>query len=240
MFSIITVTPDLPNRANDWPSFGSHGRSLHPVPRPYPVENQETTADQPFNTLGNQQIKPVIKSPPPFGEPTQQSRCGSHIASTARTIAFIGDHRFPPPRPPSTNGRVFEVSSLSFAESFRTAMAMQRPKTDAAAPVAFQPISLDSFKETDAPVTSCEITYQKVDTTKVRKMRRRTPAPRKKHTLLTPAEQPPSSPQVLQSVQVTKPADSRHLDLPTPEPPSAPPWNGPLRHLSSHHEMTRF
>ena len=201
--SIKTANKNLLNPANDWANFGSYGRSMHPVSRD---TNQDPIANQPFTTLGNQQINPVSKSSPPYGEPTQHSKGESHSAGHARTIAFIGDHRFPPPRPPSTNDRVSEVSSLSFAESYKIAMEMQRPKTEEEASVAFQSISLECFKETDAQVTSCEVKFQKVDTTKVRKIRRReqrlrwaAPAPRKELAMLKPAEQSPSSSQVLPS-----------------------------------------
>ena len=194
------ATQNLPS--HDWANFGSHRPALSTVPRPSndnATANDERTtrkfsfAEPPAavkqltNNFGIQDKTPVSIFSLPFGEPTQHSKGESHISSPARTIAFIGDHRFPPPRPPSTNGRDHQVCSLSFAEAITTALAMQTPKIDATASVAFQPTSLDCFKETDAPVRSCEIKFQTVDTAQVRKMRRRTrrlrwaaPAPARK------------------------------------------------------------
>ena len=109
---------------------------------------------------------------------------------------------------------------------------MQPPMNRAAAPDPFHPASHECFKARDALVTSCEINVRKVDTTHVRKMRRRTrrlrwaapaPACKSKRAGLEPRPAVPtaSPPQATLSCEKSNPAGNRHPNSP-PTVHSAP------------------
>lgn len=125
------VSQNLPKNDN-WASFGLH----HPAPHPEVTHDKTNTKhkemfaataaadslEQATNILDNQDNIWVSNYSPP-GAPNSNSE--SHIASSARTIAFHCYHRYPPVRPPSTETRGpprsndcgSQVSSLSFDEA---------------------------------------------------------------------------------------------------------------------------
>ena len=108
-------------------------------------------------------------------------------------------------------------------------MSMQPPTAAATAPAAFQPASHGCFTERDALVTSCEIKVRRVDTTQVRKMRRRARRLRwaapplvrksKREDLEPRTAVPTTSPsQVILPLEKSNLAGSRQPNSPTPEP----------------------
>ena len=126
-----------------------------------------------------------VSDPSPLGETTQPTKDAPNIASGARSTAFIGDHRSPPPRPPSTGYEKMRVNSLSFADSIAAAFArrertiLETEGTSAkmsalSAPVCeLQQVRRESFREVDALVTGCEIKIHMVNIARVRKLCRK-------------------------------------------------------------------
>ena len=126
-----------------------------------------------------------------IGESSQKGlpQPASAASGNARAGSFTGDYRFPPTRPPSTNVLDLQVSSLSFADSYRIALAKRGSILESgligggvavpAPPRAQHPraqVRPEMFEDKEAVVTRCEVKVgQKVDTTKVRKMRRKAP-----------------------------------------------------------------
>ena len=159
----------------------------------------------------------------------------------ARASSFPGDHRFPPLRPPSTS-ETFQVSSLSFADSYKAALAARSSSlgigslaSGAYVQATRQQVNPAIFEDKEAIVTTCQPCQVQVrtgiDVSQVRKIRRKAPrlrwlaAPAARSRTATQGKGAllATSKQVKPSPAMSTPADIQGCAQTRPAPENAPP-----------------